>query len=226
MKPLMTTIESLETPFGPHITYPPYTKWNPRVGRISLKRPGTTENGSVYCHGAMFAAYAYCLRKMGSKAYDIVRRTLPTNPENPPEKNLQVPLFVPNYYFALPGTPDFGLSSRVYETGTCPWLIWVVIEHLLGVRATTHGLLIDPALPDEWEECGLSRRFREARYDITYRRGASTPGMRIIVDGRITGQALLPYEAGRKYLVEVVLNETRRQPESGARSRCTAPASR
>jgi cellobiose phosphorylase/cellobionic acid phosphorylase len=202
---LLKTLASLDTPFGPLITSPAYTKWDSKVGRISLKQPGSTENGSVYCHGSLFASYAYCLAGMGDKAYDVVRRTLPTNPDNPPEKNLQVPLFVPNFYFALPGSPDYGQSSQSYPTGTCPWVLWLTIEHLLGVRATLDGLVIDPGIPLAWDGFTVERQYRKARYRVVARRAQAVEKMTVAVDGTPHGGGALPYEDDKTYEVEVIL---------------------
>jgi cellobiose phosphorylase len=44
------TIETLRHKCGYVLIDPPFTKYNPIWGRVSLKTPGTTENGSVYNH--------------------------------------------------------------------------------------------------------------------------------------------------------------------------------
>lgn len=202
---LLKTLDGLGTPFGPYITWPPYTKWNEQVGRISLKQPGTTENGSVYCHGAMFAAYAYCVEGLGGKAYDVIRRTLPTNPDNPPEKNAQVPLFVPNYYFGLPDSPDYGRSSQFYGTGTTAWLLLVTLGYFLGVRASAQGVIVDPVIPPEWKKFALERTIRGARYRIEVRNphGVSRGVRSVTVNGVECVGAELPWAPGGVYDVKV-----------------------
>jgi len=153
-------IDQLETPFGSLLFIPEFTRWNETWGRISVKQKGTTENGSVYCHGTMFKAYADVLSGDGDRAYSAIVKTLPTNPQNPPEKSLQVPLFVPNYYFGLSSVPNFGRSSCHYGTGTAAWLIWVALEHITGVRATCDGIKVKPCLPKGWGSIKVNRRFR------------------------------------------------------------------
>ena len=206
---MLQTIESLNTPFGPLITWPAYTSWNSQAGRISLKQPGTTENGSVYCHGSMFAAFAYCIEGLGEKAYDLIRRTLPTNPDNPPEKNGQVPLFVPNYYFALPDSPDYGLSSQFYGTGTSAWLLLITVEYLLGIRATAEGLIIDPVIPPAWKKFSVERSFRGAGYRITVQNpyGVGRGVRSVSVDGKKLEGVLLPCAPGVTYQVDVEMGK-------------------
>ena len=202
---LLKTLDSLNTPFGPLITWPAYTSWNAQVGRISLKQPGTTENGSVYCHGSMFAAFAYCLEGLGQRAYEVIRRTLPTNPDNPPETNGQVPLFVPNFYFALPGSPDYGRSSQFYGTGTTAWLLLVTVEYLLGIRATAEGLIVDPVIPPDWKSFSIERNFRGARYEIAVEnpQGVGRGVRSVSVDGKKIEGTLLPWTPGGVFRVQV-----------------------
>ena len=160
LKACRKAIDNLETPFGSLLLEPAFHKWNAEWGRISVKQAGTTENGSVYCHGTMFKAYGDTVCEDGDAAYRSIVRTLPTNPNNPPESNSQVPLFVPNYYLGLRDDPDFGKSSLHYETGTAAWLIWVAIEHLAGIRATTSGVELKPCLPSIWDEICVTRKIK------------------------------------------------------------------
>lgn len=131
-KSVLNAIASLETEFGPRLLYPAFSEWNDTWGRISIKQAGTTENGSVYCHASMFKAYSDCIRGDGESAYRTVIKTLPTNPDNPPSRNGQLPLFIPNYYFALEGSANIGKSSCNYGTGSAAWFLWVVVKHILG----------------------------------------------------------------------------------------------
>lgn len=88
---------------------------------------------------------------------------LPTNPENPPERNLQVPIFLPNFYFGMEYYPSFGQSSHHNSTGTVGWMLWTVLDYVLGIWATAEGLVVDPCIPGVWGEYGVERVFRQAR---------------------------------------------------------------
>lgn len=201
----LRAIEKLNTPCGPRLLWPPFTEWNDTVGRLSVKLAGATENGAVYCHGSMFKVFADCLRGDGNAAYETIRRTLPTNPDNPPEKSLQAPIFVANSYFGLPESPNFGQSSQNLGTGTGTWLMHSAVNYLVGIRATTEGLQVCPCLPDDWQEVTVKRTFRKARYVIHIRRELSqarqTP--RIAVNNQPWRKPFLPYKAGSTFHVEV-----------------------
>jgi cellobiose phosphorylase/cellobionic acid phosphorylase len=202
LEKVLRSIERLETPFGPLLIDPPFMEWDARWGRISVKKAGTTENGSVYCHASMFKAFADAAREDGNALYDVIKRTLPINPENPPEKNLQLPLFVSNYYYALKNSPNFGRSSGHLGTGTVAWLLMAAVEELLGIKATIDGIYIKPCLPDKWKEAYCERKFKNAYYKISILRGEE----KIKVNGVIQESKILPYGDGEVYEVEVTVN--------------------
>lgn len=158
---VLDAIDSLETEFGTLLLSPAFNSWNDVWGRISIKQAGTTENGSVYCHASMFKAYADCIIGKGGRAYATVAATLPQNPKNPPEKNLQCPIFVPNYYFGLKDSPNYGISSCNYGTGTAAWFMWVVIRHILGVKRGISGTKTAPVMPEGWHDCRVEINGRE-----------------------------------------------------------------
>lgn len=123
------TIDKLKTDFGFLLLDPPFETWNPRWGKISIKQKGNTENGSVYSHGNLFKAYADFYVNDNQAGIDTILSILPTNPKNPPCKNLQVPTFVPNYYFGCKGD-NFGHSSTVYGSGAAGWILWLAQKYL------------------------------------------------------------------------------------------------
>ncbi|EFM10461.1 glycosyltransferase 36 [Paenibacillus curdlanolyticus YK9] len=207
----LAAIDSLDTPAGPLLLKPAFSDWNAKWGRISVKLAGTTENGSVYCHASMFKAFADCQAGRGGQAYETIRRTLPTNPDNPPSRNLQVPIFIPNYYFGLMASPNFGKSSHHNQTGTVGWMLWTVMDYVLGVRATAEGLTISPCIPAEWPFYKVTRTFGGATYviNISNPEGVETGEADVIVNGRAHRGTLLPCEPGATYQVEVTLRKRR-----------------
>ena len=157
------SIDKLKVPFGWLILDKPFDKWNDTWGRISIKQKGTTENGSVYCHATMFKALADCISGDKEAALDAVMRTLPTNPENPTEKNLQLPLYVPNYYFGI-NNENFGKSSCNFGTGTTAWLIWVMIKHILGIKTDVNGIKQSDEYPKALEGSTVMRKFKDEEF--------------------------------------------------------------
>lgn len=197
---LAETLKELETPFGPIILYPPFREWNARWGRISVKKAGTTENGSVYCHASMFLAYAKAMEQDGDGLYEILAETLPTNSKNPPEHNLQIPVYLPNYYYALRESQNFGRSSRHYGTGSAAWMEMLIMEELIGVKTELDGIRIQPLLPAQWDRITCRKRYKNALYDIVIKRGSTAA---VYVNGSLCEEKYLPYQEGMSYQVEV-----------------------
>ena len=190
-------IEKISTTFGVYVNYPPFMEWNPRWGRLSIKRPGTTENGCVYCHASMFKAAGDARVGDGDALFDTLYRTTPHNKYNPTEVNRQLPLFVPNYYYSLEGSPNFGRSSNGYGTGTVTWFQMLTLENLLGMRKTIRGIELSPTLPKDWDNVEITRTFKNAEYHVTYKRSANG----ITVNGKAIEGNILPYADGQSYEV-------------------------
>ncbi|MFO7726085.1 MAG: hypothetical protein R6V45_11110 [Oceanipulchritudo sp.] len=159
----------LMTPLGPLLFDPPFRQWCPQVGRLSLKVPGSSENGAVYCHAAAFwaAALAHCGDL--SAALDVLRRILPGHPENPCSQSGQPPIWQHNFWFSEPGSPRFGRTSGVLGTGTVAWALFTIVEQIIGVRATVKGLETRGNLPPEWGQVRITRRFRDGRQHVKRR---------------------------------------------------------
>lgn len=199
---VLDSIKELDTPFGPLILSRPFEAWDPRWGRLSVKKSGTTENGSVYCHASMFQAFAQAICGNGDALYEILWRTLPTNPENPPETNLQIPIYLANYYYGIRSSVNFGRSSRHYGTGTTAWMLMLIMEELLGAKADVDGLHLSPCLPRRWEKVVFRRKYKKAVYHIILKRGAE---VFVKVNGRLWEDAILPYEENQSYQVEMTV---------------------
>ncbi len=182
-----TTVDSqLATRCGPRILAPPFRGWNPQVGRLSLKVPGGTENGSIYCHAAAFWAAAQVAMGDADGAYDTLCRVLPTNSENPVEHSGQPPFWQHNAWFGDQNHPSFGRSSGTLGTGTVAWGMLIVVEHILGVRATVDGLVLAPNLPTSWTHVRIERLLRGCRYYVEIRVDlpVGSPA-KVVVDGEL-----------------------------------------
>lgn len=207
LKKLLQTIASVDTPAGPLTISPAFTKWNPAWGRISLWVPGNKENGGIYCHAAMFKAFANLLLRRADEAYNTITKIMPTNPENPPEQNRQVPIFLPNCYFGIEDSASFGRSTSNIITGTAAWMMWLGIEYILGIRSTLDGLIIDPCLPSGWDEVKITHKYKSAVYNIKIiKTNNQTSTKEIRVDGNLYAEDILPYQENKSFEIEVSLS--------------------
>lgn len=161
----------LKTDFGYLVLAPAFRSWNPVWGKISEKMAGTTENGSVYNHAVMFKAYADLVRGDGDLAVDTITRTLPTNSERFPDDACANPLFYCNYYFGLEGDNYGRVNSFGTTTGTVPWLLWLMVKQVFGIRLSSGETVFAPNLPDAWETACMSFRRGEHTYTVRKEHG-------------------------------------------------------
>ena len=184
---------TLDTPFGPALFAPPYTRYNADIGRITAFAPGTKENAAVFIHGAAFKIVMDYQLGRAEDAYRTIRQILP----NAPDKDIDVyrtePYVFPEYVVG-PGNPRYGEGAFTWLTGSADWFLVAVTQNLLGVRPTFEGLSIDPCLPPGWTKARIARRFRGTRYDIRISNpGGVSRGVREIrVDGRVLEAGVLP----------------------------------
>lgn len=154
----------LEDDIGYRICFPPYAKYDPRVGRMSNSMPGAAENGGCYNHAAGFKGVADCLLGCAEQAWRTFVKVTPGNPENPISVSGAEPFSYVNSYSSVPKV--YGASGYAWRTGTAGWFARLMVEYLLGARRHYDGLMIDPCLPAHLEAARIRRRFRGVDYDI------------------------------------------------------------
>jgi len=155
----------LDTPKGPKILHPAYTKINPNIGLATRCVPGKKENGAVFNHPVSWAILAECLLGRGDRAFEIYQQALPMNPVIDIDR-YQVEPYVYAEYVTSPDHPTYGQASHSWLTGSSTWMLRDGIDYLLGVRPTYRGLLIDPCIPQSWKSFNVTRKFRGRTYHI------------------------------------------------------------
>ncbi len=163
--------ERLMTPWGPMLLAPAFEGMRKDIGKLTLKCPGTGENGSVYCHAAVFYAYGLYTVHRPEKAWSILQSIFPGETVEQWRVRDQAPLYLPNFYRGNQFSRLAGRSSHSPTTGTAPWYFRTVLEKLYGLEATLDGLRIHPQFPADWpRECSISREFRGKKLTVRYRR--------------------------------------------------------
>ncbi|MHB0998005.1 MAG: GH36-type glycosyl hydrolase domain-containing protein [Armatimonadota bacterium] len=155
----------LNTPRGPKILTPAYTKVDPGVGLATRCVPGKKENAAVFNHVAAWAVLAECLLGNGNRAYEYYQKTMPMNQAYDPDIYRMEP-YVYSEYVTSPDHPTFGEASHSWLTGSGVWMLRDGLDYILGIRPTFDGLLVDPCIPAEWNGFKVTRKFRGAVYEI------------------------------------------------------------
>ena len=186
---------------------PAYSKFDPRLGRISMFSEGTKENAAVFCHAATFQIAAECVAGRGDRAYESMKKIMPNC-----QKNYDLYKTEPYTYAEYLVGPEhpylYGEGAFTWITGTGGWTFLAATEYLLGVKRDYDGLRIDPAIPSKWKTCRMVRAFRGAVYEITIKNpdGVQSGVKELYVDGRLQKDNLIsPGEKGKHYKVEVIM---------------------
>lgn len=169
---------------GTLLLHPAYTKPDEMIGYLTRYAPGRRENGGVYSHAATWSIWAYSLLKQNKNAFEAFKRLCPINNGMNPDEYMAEPYVTPGNIDG-PDSPHYGMGGWTWYTGSAAWFQKVVVDWILGVRATKDGLLIDPCIPDHWKEFSIRRKFRGIIYCIEFKNLNGNKGVPIIkVNGK------------------------------------------
>ncbi len=195
--------EILETDCGSRVQFPPYTKPNMGIGRVTLLVPGIWENGTAYCHANSFKVVADCYAGRGDKAYSSFRTAMPDSEWNPSTHSGCEPYVMTNQFLG-PENKRAGKTLWAWMTGSASWYFRAMTQWMIGVRPDFDGLLIDPCLPSSWKKCSLERDFRGARYHVEIRNphGLQKGKLSLSVDGvRTEGRKVANFADGKLHRI-------------------------
>lgn len=84
--------------------------------------------------------------------------------------------------------PHTGRAGWSWYTGSCGWLYQAGLDHILGLKLTSHDFTIDPCIPATWKSYSM----RLTRGDVVYRIEVENPGgvQRGVVKIELDGVAL------------------------------------
>jgi cellobiose phosphorylase len=150
---------------GTLLLHPAYSIPDKYIGYLSRYSPGRRENGGVYTHAATWSVWAYALLKDNENAYEVCKRLNPILNGMNPDEYVAEPFVTPGN---IDGTdsPNYGMGGWTWYTGSASWFVKVVVDWILGIRASEAGLIIDPCIPKEWDSYSVRRLFRNTVYNI------------------------------------------------------------
>ncbi len=189
---MMKALESVEKKLlkknGPLLLSPAYSKPDKYIGYLSRYAPGRRENGGVYSHAATWAIWAFNKLGKNEEGFEVYQRLNPILSGMYPEVYSAEPYVMPGNIDG-PDSHFYGMAGWTWYTGSAAWFQKVIVDWILGIRATFEGLLIDPKIPNNWKSFKIKRLFRGTLYDIeiTNQNGACCGIESIYVDGKIIG---------------------------------------
>jgi cellobiose phosphorylase len=189
---------------------PAYTIPDKMIGYLSRYAPGRRENGGVYTHAATWAVWAYSLLKKNDLAFAAYKNLSPIYNGMNPDEYVAEPYVTPGNIDG-PDSPNYGMGGWTWYTGSAAWYQKVIVDWILGVRATKNGLVVDPCIPNDWKEFSIKRLFRGTVYNIKVFKKSSAGSISrknksyITVDGKRVEGSLIPIVKENAVNVEVFI---------------------
>ena len=181
---LQTAYDKLNTPYGLEVMNPSYRYRAFDGAAMILFNPGTKENGGVFCQPQGWAILAEALRGHGNRAFQYYQESSPASFNEDADRRVIEP-YVHGQFIEGHESPFAGRSHVHWLTGTASTVMVGCVEGILGLRPTPRGLLISPAIPEEWDGFTMEKTFRGKKLFITVDNLAHREGnpTRMVVNG-------------------------------------------
>ncbi len=198
----------LASPYGLHLNWPTYTEPDDDIGYVTRVYPGVKENGSIFSHPNPWAVIAECKLGRGGKAMSLFDALLPYNQNDMIEIRQSEPYVYCQFVMGKDHTA-YGRARHPWLTGSGGWSYTAATKYILGIRPSYEGLVIDPAIPSDWDEFEVIRKWRGATYYIIVRNPEHVEyGVKhILVNGTKVKDIVPVQPEGTKNQIEVVMGK-------------------
>jgi cellobiose phosphorylase len=196
----------LTTEYGLQVCDPPFEKTDFSIVKAILMNKGMKENAGIFNHIQGWAVMAETMLGHGNLAYDYYKRFMPASFNDKAEIR-EVEPYVHCQSTHSKYSPRYGNGRVSWLSGTATWAYYSAAHYILGIRPDYHGLLIDPCVPDNWQDFSVSRKFRGKRLDIIFKNRTKGKGeIDITVNGEKIEGNLIPVEILRpRNSIEVII---------------------
>jgi cellobiose phosphorylase len=162
---LDSAAELLDSEHGMVLNYPAYTTYHIELGEQSTYPAGYKENGGIFCHNNPWMIIAQTEAGRGNDAWKLYRKIAPAWIEDQDLHKVEPYVYCQMVAGKEAAKPGEGKNS--WLTGTAAWNWLTVSQHILGIRPTYNGLMVNPCIPSDLKEYKVTRKWRDAEYVIT-----------------------------------------------------------
>ena len=159
--------EILNTPYGVKIMEPPYRFHWFEDALMKVFNPDTKENGGIFSQSQGWAILAESLLGNGNRAFKYFLESSPASMNDKAEIRCIEP-YVHGQFTESKASPFEGRSHVHWLTGTASTVMVGCVEGILGMRPDADGLVIDPAIPSDWESYKVEKNFRGAHLSMKF----------------------------------------------------------
>ena len=174
----------LECEHGIVLNQPAFTKYVVEYGEISTYPAGYKENAGIFCHNNPWVIIAEAMCGRGNDAFGHWAKIAPSYTEDHSELHKVEP-YVYSQMIAGRDAARPGEAKNSWLTGTAAWNWYAISQHILGIRPDYDSLVIDPCIPRTMKGFKVTRRFRDAKYEIDVRNphGVESGVSGVTIDG-------------------------------------------
>lgn len=190
-KALQSVNERLSTPHGIILQQPAYSHYYLNLGEITSYPAGYKENAGIFCHTNPWIMIAEAKLGNNDQAFDYYLRINPSKREELSEIHRCEP-YVYAQMIAGRDAPTHGEAKNSWLTGTAAWNYVAITQWILGIRPTLQGLQIHPAMPSEWNNFSVQRKYRGATYKIEVQRIGTGNQIQMSVEGNPISGDIVP----------------------------------
>ena len=193
-KALDSAAKLLDSEHGMVLNWPAYTTYHIELGEESTYPAGYKENGGIFCHNNPWMIIAQTEAGRGNDAWELYKKIGPAWIKNQDLHKVEPYVYCQMVAGKEAAKPGEGKNS--WLTGTAAWNWLTVSQHILGIRPTYEGLMVNPCIPSDMREFTVTRKWRDAEYVITVK----NPNGKQHADKA----TVLPYAPGR-HEFEIIL---------------------
>lgn len=213
--------EYLYSDYGIHLNAPAYGTPDDDIGFLTRVYKGIKENGAIFSHPNPWAWVAAAKLGQGGRAMKFYNALCPARQNDKIEVRQAEPYAYCQFVMGREHSA-FGRARHPWLTGSAGWAYFAATRWMLGIRFSFADkaacasdsvenslgtvMLIDPAIPAEWDGFTATRRWRDADFAITVKNPSHVEhGVKeLLLDGKPVS-AIPPQSAGTKHEVTVIL---------------------
>jgi N,N'-diacetylchitobiose phosphorylase len=166
IKCMDSVYKHLFSKYGIHLVASAYSKPNDDIGYITRVYKGVKENGAIFSHPNPWAVIAECKLGRGKRAMEFYDSLLPYNQNDLMEIREAEPYSYCQFIMGKDHT-SHGKARHAWLTGSGGWNYIAATHFILGIQVSFDGLVIDPCIPADWKSFVVTRKWRNATFNIT-----------------------------------------------------------
>lgn len=185
---------------------PPFDKSNLEPGYIKGYVAGVRENGGQYTHAAVWVILALTELGLGDKAWKYYNMINPINHSNTEleARRYKVEPYVMSADVYIK-EPHGGRGGWSWYTGASGWMYKVGIENILGLKKIEgKGYIIEPCIPESWENYSINIKNELEDYNIEIRRSKNGEEKLILINNEIFDEKIIPRNKGSLNILVII----------------------